>query len=154
MCACRCPSADELDQLLLRTVLICRAAGSDWGSLLWTAALGLRVDCLMLLQGERPGALLGWIVIREALLGRLPEEGLCAGGYGGLGEQGGGTQLGDLPQCPPRLGKCPLPLPLPRVTGLRRGVACQESQSLPGSEEETSRRPPGELGKWVCAAQN
>ena len=63
---------------------------------------GLRVDCLMLLQGERPGGSVGLDYDQGGLCQKgFPEESPCAGIWRGWEKGEGGTQLGDLPQGPP-----------------------------------------------------
>lgn len=75
---------------------------------------GLRVDCLMLLQGERPGGSVGLDYDQGGLCQEgFPEEGPCAGIWRGWEKGEGGTQLGDLPQCPPLLAEVPTPSALP-----------------------------------------
>lgn len=71
---------------------------------------------------------------RKASWRRFPVLG-CKGGWV---REGVGTHSGEVPQGPLRLTKVPFPphSPTPESPA-REGVACQEPQSLPGSEEET-----------------
>lgn len=68
----------------------------------------------MLLQGERPGALLGWIVIREGFIRKASQRRAPVLGYGGAGRTG--WEAPSWKTCPsahPDWLKCPLPLPSP-----------------------------------------
>ena len=68
----------------------------------------------MLLQGERPGGSVGLDYDQGGLCQEgFPEEGPCAGIWRGWENGEGGTQLGDLPQCPPLLTEVPTPSALP-----------------------------------------
>lgn len=119
MCSVQmCPSAVELDQLMLRVSSHLQGSREGLGVTAVDIQLprGLRVDCLMLLQGERPGGSVGLDCDQGGLCQEgFPEEGPCAGIWRGWEKGEGGTHLGDLPQCPPRLAEVPAPsaLPLP-----------------------------------------